>query len=286
LQAVLLNCLDRGPHKSALDHVDFVREEFADFSEKGFWTVLPYDHVKDFPNLQLSPLGVMPQREQRPCLIVDLSFWGVNDTTVRDAPSEAMQFGRAFEHLMVCIRHADCQYGPVYISKLALAADGAPALAVLLPQLPGEPPLVGIPLCLPMGWVESPPVFCSVTKTIANMANQRSLHPYAPPHCLERIASTPSSSLPQPRLSPALAPGATIPSLPAPPLMVMTSPLTQLLGYVDVYMDDFIGLVQGTPRRRKMLCRVLMHAINKVFCPPSLDELPAQQEPLLVKKMK
>jgi len=83
----------RGPHKSALEHVDFVRDKFADFCQQGFWTVLPFDCVKDLPNLRLSPLGVVPQRSQRPRLIVDLSFWGINDETLRDAPIESMQFG-------------------------------------------------------------------------------------------------------------------------------------------------------------------------------------------------
>jgi len=43
-----------------------------------------------------------------------------------------------------------------------------------------------------MGWVESPPSFCAVTETIADVVNHHALRPYAPPHLLERIASTPS----------------------------------------------------------------------------------------------
>ena len=52
----------RGPHKSANEHCEFVREEMAEFCEKGFWVVLPYDMVKQLPGLKLSPLGVVPQR--------------------------------------------------------------------------------------------------------------------------------------------------------------------------------------------------------------------------------
>ena len=48
--------LRRGSHKSVDEHVDFVRDEMADFAKKGFWAVLPYDEVKHLPNLRLSPL--------------------------------------------------------------------------------------------------------------------------------------------------------------------------------------------------------------------------------------
>ena len=59
----LQSCLQWGPHKSALEHSYFVREEMADFCDKGFWTVLPYALIKNLPNLQVSPLGVVPQCE-------------------------------------------------------------------------------------------------------------------------------------------------------------------------------------------------------------------------------
>lgn len=60
----LERCIARGPHKSAKDEADFVRNEMADFCDKGFYTVLPFDMVQDLPNLRLSPLGVVPQRNR------------------------------------------------------------------------------------------------------------------------------------------------------------------------------------------------------------------------------
>jgi hypothetical protein len=71
-----------------------------EFAHSGFWTLLPYRLVKHMPNLRLSPLGIIPQRDRRPRLIVDYSFWGVNDETVRLSPHGAMQFGRALERLL------------------------------------------------------------------------------------------------------------------------------------------------------------------------------------------
>jgi hypothetical protein len=192
--------LDRGSHTSTHDHVDFVRDEMADFARKGFWTVLPYDIVRELSllpgfrhlrSIRVSPLGCVPQRGRRPRLIVDLSFYGVNADTVQLAPHEAMQFGRALERLLFRIRHANPGYGPVYMNKIdisdgfyrvALAAASCPKLAIVLPTRPGEPTLLAIPLSLPMGWIESPPAFCAVTETVADLANWRLPRRYAPPH--------------------------------------------------------------------------------------------------------
>jgi hypothetical protein len=65
-------------HKSAHDHVKFLREEYMDMIRKGHWTVLPASNAIKLPHLRLSPLGVVPQREHRPQTISDYSFYGVN----------------------------------------------------------------------------------------------------------------------------------------------------------------------------------------------------------------
>jgi hypothetical protein len=90
----------RGPHQSTKAHVDFVRDEMADFNDKSFWTVLPLEAVQHLPNLLLSPLGCVPQRDRRPRLINDLTFYEINKQTIRLAPSEVMQFGKALERVL------------------------------------------------------------------------------------------------------------------------------------------------------------------------------------------
>jgi hypothetical protein len=58
--------------------------------------------------------------------------------------------------------------------RVSLTADSATKLAIVLPTQPGNPTLVvAIPLSLPMGWVESPPAFCAITKTVADITNRR-----------------------------------------------------------------------------------------------------------------
>ena len=51
----------RGPHKSALEHLEFLRGEMADMVDKAFWSVLPYSKVRHLKNLRISPIGVVPQ---------------------------------------------------------------------------------------------------------------------------------------------------------------------------------------------------------------------------------
>ena len=160
------DAMARGPHKSAREEATFVCEDILDFCVQGYWAVLPYTHVREWPGLRISPLGVVPQLDRRPRLIVDYSYSGVNEETVPLAPKEAMQFGRALQRVMSKIVHADPKYGPVQLSKIDIA-DGfyrvwlqladIVKLGVALPTSYGQPLLVAFPLALPMGWVESPP---------------------------------------------------------------------------------------------------------------------------------
>jgi hypothetical protein len=52
--------------------------------------------------------------------------------------------------------------------RIGLIVDDIPKLGVIFPTLPGEEPLIAFPLVLPMGWKNSPPIFCTATETIAD----------------------------------------------------------------------------------------------------------------------
>ena len=65
------------------------------------------------------------------------------------------------------IVEANPQHGPVYLLKIDIAdgfyriwlnANDIPTLAVSIPLLSGTTPLLALPLVLPMGWTESPPL--------------------------------------------------------------------------------------------------------------------------------
>ena len=55
-------CIRRGAHPSAIEHKDFLRDEMADFCERGFWAVLPLEAVEHLEQLKLSPSAVKPER--------------------------------------------------------------------------------------------------------------------------------------------------------------------------------------------------------------------------------
>lgn len=113
----------RGSHQSAHSYLGFLEQEMLDMVRRGYWTILPYNLVKDTPNLRLSPIGVVPQRERRPRTIVDYTFHHVNHDTRKLAPPESMQFGQALDRLLYRIWSADPKFGPVYALKVDLS-DG------------------------------------------------------------------------------------------------------------------------------------------------------------------
>lgn len=290
--------ITRGPHKSAHQYAGFLYGEMADMCDKGQWMVLPYSQVKNVPGLRISPIGVVPQHDRRPRTIVDYSFYDVNDETVPLAPAESMQFGKALDRLLWKIHQADSRHGPVYISKADMA-DGfyrlhtqlhsIPALGVAFPSAPDGTRLVAFPLAMPMGAGPSPPFFCSVTETVADMTNAATKqHEYRnldTPHPLEPLAETP----PAPE-DPSTAggvgthPDKILESQPLPPKP--HKPRRKPLAYTDVFVDDFIQLVQGSRSRRRKLRRLLYKYVDKVFRPLDPSDPSSRQQPISEKKLR
>jgi hypothetical protein len=231
---------------------------------------------------------VVPQHNRRPRPIVDYTYSQLNHATKRIAPSEAMQFGRALDRLLHKIHHVNRAYGPVYLIKVdladgfyrvPLAASDLPSLAVAFPNAPSEPPLVALPLALPMGWVLSPPYFCAFTESVADLANQSlRLQPSAPPtHPLSIIADNPNNE-PEPT---SLPPQTT---WHRDPFSAITP--QQPLAYVDIYMDDFVAIAQGSPSTLSAVRSTVFHAIDEVFRPlqPS-DQSSTRKHPISLKKL-
>jgi hypothetical protein len=215
------DAMQRGSHQSALKHEWFLWKEFVDLILKGKWVLLPADLVLKEPNLRLSPLGVVPQRERQPRTICDYSFFLVNLDTIPLAPAESMQFGRALWQILSTVHHGDPHLGPIFLSKIDIAdgfyriwvnVNDVPKLGVVVLTLPGQPQIIGFPLVLTMGWMQSPPLFTAATETAAGLANQelRASKP-AQPHRLD-IVSESKGTVPE------LAPGAPTvpPTLPLP----------------------------------------------------------------------
>jgi hypothetical protein len=284
--------LARGPHKSAHEHADFLRDEFVAFIRKQQWTLLPARQVEHLKNLRLSPLGVVPQRDRRPRVIVDYSYSDVNADTAQLAPHEAMQFGKALHRLIHRIVRAHPRHGPVNLSKVDIA-DGfyriwvaalhVPQLGVLFPKSEGEEQLIAFPLVLPMGWKNSPPYFLAITETVADLTNDATAaNTSYPPHDLEEVAQTPVE--PEPAVA---DPAPLHPLLQVPKRRHSNHRFNQRpLAYTDAYVDDFIKFVQGNPRRKRKVQRQLLHTLDSVLWPLADTDTTHCQEPASVKKFR
>lgn len=142
--------------------------------------MVPYSEAHTWPHLRISPLGVIPQRDRRPRLIVNYSFSNLNKDAIPLAPRKAMQFGRALQRVLITIVRTDRDTARCTWQKIDLADDfyrvwvavrDEPKLGVALPVALGHIPLVAFPLALPTGWIESPPYFSAVTEMICDVAN-------------------------------------------------------------------------------------------------------------------
>ena len=86
--------MKRGSHKSADEFTTFLRSEMATMGKKGMFIVLPYKLIRHLPGLRLSPIDCIPQRERRPRMVNDYSFYSINQATLKLAPQESMQWGK------------------------------------------------------------------------------------------------------------------------------------------------------------------------------------------------
>lgn len=286
--------IKRGPHKSCNEYIDFLEEEFVDMIQKGQWVILPASVAKRLPGLRISPPGVVPQRGRRPRWICDYTWSGVNQDTLPLAALDAMQFGHALERILREILLANAAHGHVYMTKTDLSdgfyrvgvePDDVPKLGVIFPSRPGqEEALVALPLVLPMGWKNSPPIFSTATETVADLANSRlsNSHYHPKRHHLDDLAAMvplpdpPSFSGHKSNVSVAVP----VPLAPDPCLPTTGSPLQ----YIDIFVDDFVSLAQ-----RPFLFRVrkaLLHAIDDVIRPLAPDDSPYRREPVSLKKLR
>lgn len=290
------DAISRGPHQSCNEYIDFLDEEFVDMIKKGQWVILPASVAMELPGLRISPPGVVPQRDRRPRWICDYSWSKVNEETIRLAPSEAMQFGNCLDRVLREILLADPAHGPVLLNKTDLS-DGfyriclnpadVPKLGVIYPSRPDQAePLVALPLVLPMGWAESPPIFCGVTETIADLANHRLDDAQYQPrdHALDEAAAKVKLDEPSsPSVDTTSRPSAIAVDLPLDPDPSLRAARREALQYVDIFVDDFISAAQRPFLRR--VRRTLMHAIDDVFRPLQVGDSEFRRQPVSMKKL-
>jgi hypothetical protein len=150
------------------------------------------------------------------------------------------------------------------------------------PTQPGEEPLIGLPLFLPMGWKQSPPLFTATTETFADLTNAHLLaNNGSSPHNLDIVSESPVKEI-----TPIPTTVSGPESSPLPPLR--HHPVHHHPGTVnnwDVYVDYFSGAVQGNSKHCRHVKRVLLESLKSLLRPLVTQDGPHRQEPASVKKM-
>ena len=205
-----------------------------------------------------------------------LQLQWVNDSVCRQSPLDAIHFGGTIRRFTTKIVNADLSYGPVFISKLNLintymrvwfCPKDLPCLIFVIPDHPSDPyTLIVFHLSLQMEYVEFLQLFCTMIETVTNITNiSWPTDVNALPHPLDLIAYM--------HLYPTNNPAAGCPSKDLyrdlhnlirgiPP-----QTLFDILKYVDVYMDNFCALSQGSVRMYQQSWRHLFNFVDLFFHP-------------------
>lgn len=185
----------RGPHASAM-HPDARTQLYAEVHKKiklGQARLVVWNNIKDnpLPELKISPVAMIPHKSRQFRAILDLSFPvklndgtevpSVNGTSTKTGPGGAIdQIG----HALRCIIHAFAATDPnakIFMAKWDIK-DGFWHLdceqgqewnfAYVLPDQDTLSLQLVVPTSLQMGWIESPPYFCTVSETARDIAKQ------------------------------------------------------------------------------------------------------------------
>jgi len=282
----------RGPHSSALvpDAIAQIQLKAREKVAQGFAKIFLWEDLKRMlPHaLKLSPLAMIPHKSRKYRAILDLSFKlmlngyalpSVNEATERCAPEEALdQIGQVLPRIIAAMAEAPLEDGDIVLMKTDIkdgfwrmvCAEGFEwNFAYVLPSLPGQPVEIVVPSALQMGWALSPPFFCAASETARDIAASYVSEPIGsiPPHPMEHL-TMPDVEVTLPNLQNASGKSGA-----------------QFLQLLEVYVDDFIQLVQSSDPAVLLHCsRALLHGIHSVFPPPAITGHNGQ-DPISLKKL-
>jgi hypothetical protein len=287
----------KGAHKSATtaESIALIAEDVAYQVAAGYAQIISWEELCRLrpTSLKVSPLAVVPQRNRRGRMILDLSFAvrrlrtkgrkrsrdddiilqpSVNNTTVQMAPEEPVkELGNVLPRILDFMAKVPPEEH-VHFSKMDLA-DGYWRMVVepesrwnfayVMPSDPGTPMRLVVPSALQMGWNESPAYFCATTETARDVAqtwiDQKKKQPK---HPMEPF-TTPTEPARQQTSS-----GAS---------HQMSS----------VYVDDFLlaAVEDSSGTLLKRTARATLHAIHSVFPPPRSTGMLDAKDPVSEKKL-
>ena len=275
----------RGPHVSALEPeaIEQLAGELEHKVKIGQARIVNWEDIKHDPpkHLKVSPLAMIPHKSRKYRAILDLSFGlrldngglleSVNDGTVLSAPAGAIdQLGHTLSRIIHAFAEAD--EDKVVISAKWDIKDGFWRMqcqegeewnfCYVLPQEPGKPIKLVVPVSLQMGWVESPPYFCAASETARDIATQ--------------YVEAPMGTLTDNKfVQYAMQDADTID--------ITEKSEDPFRYFIDVYVDDFIALMIPTSKDQlRHVANAVMHGIHDVFPADDNDE----EDPMSLKKLR
>ena len=188
--------IDRGPHVSALEPAAMAQldDEIQEKVKNGQAKVIHWNDIRRDPppQLKISPVAMVPHSSRPYRAILDLSFPvrlnptgtvpSVNNTTVKTAPKGAIdQIGHVLPRLIHAFAAVE-ENAKIFMAKWDIK-DGFWRLdceqgeewnfAYVLPSSVGTDDIcLVVPTSLQMGWIESPPYFCTASETARDVAAQ------------------------------------------------------------------------------------------------------------------
>jgi hypothetical protein len=203
--------------------------------------------------------------------VISVTQESVNSTTALTAPSVPVKeigkvLPRLLQYMMDTPAGLHILFCKLDISdafwRLVVRDTDCFNFAYVLPQAAGEPCQLVVPATVQMGWVESPSLFCTVTKLARDLTQ----------HLVDAKVDLPQDAVED------------FMQIQDVPLRACTDTLTKLL---QVYVDDFChaatqsidGLHIPTIR-----CAAI-HGIHALFPPPAITQHVGGKEPILQKKL-
>jgi hypothetical protein len=205
------------PHRSALDpeNIALVHEDVQYQVDAGFSKIVLWEDLNQLKprRLKISPIAVVPQKNRRGRLVLDLSFpvypertktnprpdpiqAGVNETTIQLASQEPVRaIGNVLRRVLTLLDSAALDE-VIMLAKIDLSdgfwrmlveEDQQFNFAYVMPDPPGQPTCTVVPVALQMGWMESPAYFRAATETSRDIVQGLVTDKIELPlHCLEQ----------------------------------------------------------------------------------------------------
>jgi hypothetical protein len=288
--------VEKGAHRSALtpESISLINDDVAYQVKAGYAEIFTWEELKQLrpKNLKVSPIAVVPQRNRRGRMILDLSFAvrrsrtrgrkrtrdddilqeSVNDSTIRLAPDEPVKelgnvLPRLLDFMMTVPAEEHIHFQKVDLAdgywRMIVEQDSRWNFAYVMPGMPGTPVRLVVPSALQMGWNESPAYFCATTETTRDVAQtwiDEGTH--KPTHPMESFTEPENPAKPQ--------------ASEGPPHQMSS-----------VYVDDFINAAveDSSGKFLQRVARATLHAIHSIFQPPAETGTPGAKDPISEKKL-